>query len=83
MLLIRPLQPNVDNYIIKQIKHADEKGESEVMVKVPVDQKIIRPKLQLLIGLIPMTWQYGYKTLCILMVSSVQGCILCLSQIKQ
>ena len=29
----------VDNYIIKQIKHADEKGESEVMVKVPVDQK--------------------------------------------
>ncbi|WP_231121261.1 hypothetical protein [Limosilactobacillus reuteri] len=35
----------VDNYIIKQIKHADEKGESEVIVKVPVDQKNYSPKV--------------------------------------
>lgn len=36
---------NVDNYIINQIVHADRKGKSTVVVKVPLDSKDASPKV--------------------------------------
>lgn len=45
---------NVDNYIISQVKKADEKGKDEAIVKVPLDSKDANPKLS------TSNWPHSY-----------------------